>query len=732
MTSRKLDERATPQPHYQPTLRDMVMLDAPFDVRVSPDGARVAGLVRSTNWKDDRYEQVCYVYNPSSGDAHRMNHTGSVNQMEWVADDVLALLKNGVDETKAQIWLYEGLVGEGWQVTDHKTGLSWFKPFAGGFLFKASHPERDEKKPRADRFGKFTRFEQEESASALYYVEIEAMREYQALLKASTEDEAKKLVAPVIELSQLLRERLAIQGVVPSPTNNAIYLNCWPHDDLVYYKETRSYRITLDAPAALVAYLEREKAKKAASREVASKEAAQKDKGESPTLEEGQAEDLTYLGTITRLNLPTSATVSQVSPDGRKLLITYPERDNKMYTREDLWIADADTVLHAAAAGDVLAQMRNISAPLDRWILESHWVDNGIYASYVDSTVIRVARFDEDGRITPVDLQGVYPALSFHISASGYIGLVGANAATYPEIYLATPAADSAQWEIKSLSHFGRAVENWSLGTAETIRWTSKDGTEIEGVLRKPANFDPEKQYPLVFVVHGGPSWFSPAYLLAGDARGYYPIVQFLNKEVIVVQPNYRGSIGREQAFVELNVNNLGVGDLWDLESAIDDLVARGWIDTERVGCMGWSQGGYISAFAGLHSDRFKAVSVGAGIADWYTYHISNDIPDFTTDYLSGSPFHDRGLYVKTAPISNLAHAHTPMLIQHGAEDHRVPLSNATELYRGLKAMGVPVELFVYPGMGHPITKPRENHAVMHQNLTWFSHYLLGEELTLE
>jgi len=176
----------------------------------------------------------------------------------------------------------------------------------------------------------------------------------------------------------------------------------------------------------------------------------------------------------------------------------------------------------------------------------------------------------------------------------------------------------------------------------------------------------------------------------------------------------------------------MGVGDLWDIESAIDYLDSLGIIDTTRVGCMGWSQGGYISAFATTHSDRFKATSVGGGVSDWYTYHISNDNPSFTTAYLSGTPFKDRSLYIKTSPMSAIAEANTPTLIQHGAKDQRVPLSNATELYRGLKDMNVPVELFIYPEMAHSITKPRENRAVMHQNLTWFSHYLLGEKLDFE
>jgi len=729
---------------YQPTLRDMVRLEVPFDVKVSPDGRRIAISVRTTNWKDNRYENVCQVYDLATGATYLINRAGSVNQVEWVGDQTLALLKEGPgDDDKAQVWLYEGLTGEGWALTNQKTGVEWFKPFADGLLFRARHPERDEKKPRADRFGKFTHFEQEESASALYYAGLEEMRQHRAQVKAATEDEAKDLVLPVVELSRLLPEPVSIQEVIPSPTGDAVYVNCWPRDDLVYYRQTRSYCLKLDAGAALAEQMKRDKAKK---KDQSAEEVAMPDgtprrvevpgMGARPAIvQEGHSEeqeDLSYLGEITRLNLPRVASIAAVSPDGRRLLVAYQERDDKMYTLRDVWIADVEAVAQAPDATACLAAMRNISAALDDEIMVGYWVESGIFVLYVDDVRQRVARLGEDGQVTPLNLQGVFPTMSFHISAAGTIGFAGANAEAFPEAYVAEPDRDGVQWRLKRLTEFGRAVESWELGTVETIRWTSKDGTEIEGVLRKPAGFDPAKKYPLVFVVHGGPMWFSAEYLLTGEDRGYYPAVQFVNKGVLVLKPNYRGSIGRGQAFTELNVNNLGVGDLWDLESAIDHLAGLGWVDAERVGCMGWSQGGYISAFAGLHSDRFKAVSVGAGIADWYTYHISNDIPDFTIDYLSGSPFRDRELYVKTAPISNLANARTPMLIQHGSEDRRVPLSNATELYRGLKEIGVPVELFVFPGMGHPITKPRENHAVMYQNLAWFSHYLLGEELELE
>jgi dipeptidyl aminopeptidase/acylaminoacyl peptidase len=271
-------------------------------------------------------------------------------------------------------------------------------------------------------------------------------------------------------------------------------------------------------------------------------------------------------------------------------------------------------------------------------------------------------------------------------------------------------------------------TEGWAVGTREVIEWTSTDGAAVEGILLKPDGFDPSVKHPLLVVIHGGPSW------LSFPVRAYtyvYPVQQWLEKGAAILMPNYRGSAGYGEAFRSLNVRNLGVGDAWDVLSGVDHLVAQGFVDSDRVGAMGWSQGGYISAFLTTTSDRFAAISVGAGISNWMTYYVNTDIHPFTRHYLQGTPWSDPEIYAKTSPMSYINDASTPTLIQHGEFDRRVPTPNAYELYQGLQDVGVPVELVIYKGFGHGISKPKELLAAVWHNWQFFGKWIWDEDVVI-
>ena len=277
----------------------------------------------------------------------------------------------------------------------------------------------------------------------------------------------------------------------------------------------------------------------------------------------------------------------------------------------------------------------------------------------------------------------------------------------------------------EKLTTLGDQAKGFKIARREVISWKSTDGTLIEGVLLKPPDFDPKKKYPLLVVIHGGPTGVDQP-ILSPDR--YYPMEQFVAKGALILRPNYRGSAGYGEKFRSLNVRNLGVGDYADVISGVDALIAKGFVDKDRVGSMGWSEGGYISAFITASSDRFKAVSVGAGISDWVTYYVNTDITPFTRQYLHATPWDDPEIYRKTSPITYIAKARTPTLIQQGENDRRVPIPNGYELRQALEDHGVPVKMVVYKGFGHGITKPKQQRAVMEENEKWFAKYIWGEE----
>jgi dipeptidyl aminopeptidase/acylaminoacyl peptidase len=364
----------------------------------------------------------------------------------------------------------------------------------------------------------------------------------------------------------------------------------------------------------------------------------------------------------------------------------------------------------------------NLTASFDEDPSLLDWGPGGIWMSASQKTETGLFRLDpETGAVTRVALDATPVAFGFAFDRDFQrVAFAGSSPTAYPEACLAATGGGA----VTRLSRLADQLQGWTLGASEVVSWKSRDGTVIEGVQRKPAGWKPGEQRPLLVLVHGGPTGTSRPSLVGGSY--VYPVEQFLAKGALVLDPNYRGSAGYGEAFRSLNVRNLGVGDAWDVLSGIDHLVKQGLVDPERVGVMGWSQGGYISAFLATHdAARFRAVSVGAGISNWVTYYVNTDIHPFTRQYLGAAPWDDMEVYRRTSPITYIKSAKVPVLIQHGDGDRRVPLPNAYELYQGLRDQGVEAKLVVFKGFGHGLNKPKAVRAALEQNLEWFSTHVL-------
>jgi dipeptidyl aminopeptidase/acylaminoacyl peptidase len=360
-----------------------------------------------------------------------------------------------------------------------------------------------------------------------------------------------------------------------------------------------------------------------------------------------------------------------------------------------------------------------VSAAFDEDPQIVDWKSNGLFFSASARTYSYLYKLDPETRaISRMPAPDQTVNSSFSISKDGQtIASLRADATSMAEVFAGS----------KQLTALNAQTANWTTSTLDVVSWKSQDGATIEGVLHKPLDFDPARKYPLLVVVHGGPTGVSRPVPFTSTI---YPIDVWVPRGVLVLEPNYRGSAGYGEKFRALNVRNLGVGDAWDVLSGVDSLIAKGIVDPARVGTMGWSQGGYISAFLATHdAARFKAISVGAGISDWMTYYVNTDITPFTRQYLRATPWDDPDIYAKTSPITYIKQAKTPTLIQHGATDQRVPLPNAFELYHGLQDNHVPTKLIIYQGfggVGHGPSKPKSNRATMDHNLEWFDQYLFG------
>jgi len=666
----------TPVP--DPAFEEILSLRQVGSPAISPDGRTVAFTVTTADWKENRFDTEIWIAREGAP-AVQLTRTEkqSSTTPRWSPDGRwLAFLTDRGNKT--QVWLIRPDGGEAQPLTQAAEAVSNFRwaPDSRRMAFTMQEPEPDSMKQRRDRLGEFAVEDAEYRQSHLWMVDVApdpwpAPPERPCAPAGTTRDSARTAAAA---------HDLCVRPPEPVRLTSGAFT-------------VTGFQWSPDGTRIAIEHRR------------------------DPLIASSSTTDISVLAVATKELRP---------------VVTGPGFDGA-----PLWSPDSRWIVYSTNAGDTTSDYyRNgqlakiaadggtpvrLAAELDENPSAVSWNPTGLYLIAYRGT--RRALFTVDpttGRTSLfANAPDVIGAVSFSTDGRA-VALYGQTPSTLAEIYRTA----TTPFRPVAVTAMSRQIEGWPVGTSEVIAWNSTDGERIEGVLHKPAGFDPSRRYPLLVVIHGGPAGVDVPVPVFGTV---YPVTQWLARGALVLRPNYRGSAGYGERFRSLNVRNLGVGDAWDVLSGVDHLVGLGIVDTVRMGAMGWSQGGYISAYLTTTTTRFRAISVGAGISDWMTYYVNTDIHPFTRQYLRATPWDDPDIYARTSPITYVRQARTPTLIQHGENDRRVPIANAYELFQALQDRGVETQLVVYRGFGHGINKPREQLAATWHNWRWFGRHLWGD-----
>jgi dipeptidyl aminopeptidase/acylaminoacyl peptidase len=371
----------------------------------------------------------------------------------------------------------------------------------------------------------------------------------------------------------------------------------------------------------------------------------------------------------------------------------------------------------------------------DAWVNEYEWSPDSaaIYLQANDGTFGRGEHMFEqavvrlsvaDGRAVRVD-PGASAAFSISLSRDGRrLSYRRVEARTMGDIVV----MDVSSGRTTAVTDVNPELRGFALGRLRAMKWRSFDGMEIWGLLLTPPDAAPGRRLPLLVYLHGGPGGgvtygLFPQFMTGVSQVDPYPTEVMAEAGYAVLFPMPRGGAGYGEAGQRMIVNAWGEGDYKDVMAGVDALVADGTADPERLGVMGASYGGFLTNWIVTQTGRFKAASAGASISDLADLYLLSEGGEFIVDYFK-KPWENRASFAAHSPLMFADRVTTPLLIQHGEVDPRVPIGQAQKFYRTLKAMGKTVELEIYPRGGHVLREPNQQREQMLRNLAWFERWI--------
>jgi dipeptidyl aminopeptidase/acylaminoacyl peptidase len=405
------------------------------------------------------------------------------------------------------------------------------------------------------------------------------------------------------------------------------------------------------------------------------------------------------------------------SPDGRWVAFAAPD-DLTKYSMKN-------TRVYIRPVTDRGGQWRKLGGTFDGDVSIGFWSKDGrtIYFGEGVRATNQLLALDVE-KNTVRQLTDVQASLSVNRdSDSGVLLLSYSDGATPQTLFTVASVdriADRAAW--RQLTDINPEVRGFALGDQEEITWRSKDGKMVGGVLVKPVGYQAGRRYPLIVAIHGGPA---SADVL--NFNGGYGSQVYAGAGYVVLRPNYRGSTNYGEAHKTGIVGNYFPPGFDDIMSGVDHLIAQGIADPERMGALGWSAGGHWSNWILTHTDRFQAISSGAGTSNWISMYAQSDVQRNRQFYLGNNlPYDDFEAYWNQSPLKYIKNAKTPTMIHVVEGDPRVPSPQSVELHMALKKVGVPTELFMYPGDTHGIPDPRNQLVKSVSEMAWMDYYVRG------